>query len=77
MYGTSKRTKELVEKYRKKGYSIEKTTDFNFLSRRPHGRKDMKRTGVKLGKGWYGGRNGGGQTIFAYKEKNIKNQKNK
>jgi len=77
MYGISKNTQKLAEKYRKRGYSITKTTDFKFLSRKPGGRKDMKRTGIKLGTGNYGGRTGGGQTVYAYKDIKITRRKKK
>lgn len=68
MYGTSKRTQKLAEKYRKRGYFIAKTTDFNFLNRKPNGRKDMKRIGVRLGTGYAGNT---AQTVYAYKDRKI------
>jgi hypothetical protein len=68
LYNTSKKVEELAKKYKKKGYSINQTTDSYFLKRQPQNRKDMKRVGVFLGTG--GGSNTS-TSIFAYKDKKI------
>lgn len=65
MYNVSKETERKAEEYKRKGYKIRQTTDSYFLTRKPNGKNNMKRIGVKIGTG---GGSHASTTVFAYKD---------